>query len=109
MDAVEFFKEKIRMRNSFEGCFGCPLEPDCTDADPELMVKAVEDWSQAHPKKTIMDDFFEKHPNAPKEKDGTPINICPSDCGYIDEPNSLSICEKFNNNCLKCWSRPMEE
>ena len=79
MDAVEFFKERIRMCNSFEGCVGCPLKPDCTDADPELMVKAVEQWSQSHPRKTMMQDFFEKHPNAPRTVDGLPFP-CPFEC-----------------------------
>lgn len=108
MDAVEFFKERIRMCNSFEGCVCCPLESDCTDTDPKLMVKAVEDWSQTHPQKTMIDDFFEKFPNAPRTE-GAPRNICPSDCGYTNEPENYSTCDRFNNDCAACWSRPMEE
>lgn len=61
------------------------------------------------PKKTMMQDFFEKHPNAPKGRDGTPVGICPSYCGYTDEPNNPSVCEKFDRKCLRCWSRPMED
>ena len=113
MDAVEFLKEYQRMCR--KECEECPLNHkvclyDNIDEDNlpfEEIVEATEQWSQSHPQKTMIQDFFEKFPNAPKEEDGTPINICPSYFGYTDEPNSLSICEKFNNNCIKCWSRPL--
>lgn len=109
MDAVKFFKERIRMCNSFEGCASCPLEPDCTDTDPELMVKAVEEWSQAHPKKTIMQDFFEKFPNAPKREDGTPC-ACPAHLGYVKgNDGSDCECELFDYICIECWCRPLED
>lgn len=103
MDAVKFLKEKIRMCNSFERCVGCPIESDCRDTDPELMVKAVEDWSQAHPQKTMMQDFFEKFPNAPKDSFGNPM-VCPQTLGYGD-----FCCDDTKNNCAVCWSRPLEE
>ena len=103
MDAVKFLKEKIRMCNSFEGCVCCPLESDCGDTDPELMVKDVEDWSQAHPQKTIMQEFFEKFPNALKDSFGNPV-VCPQALGYGD-----FCCDDTKNNCTVCWSRPLEE
>ena len=105
MDAVEFFKERRRMCDSFEGCTNCPIYPDCTDSKPELMVKAVEQWSQSHPQKTIMQDFFEKFPDAPRVKDGGP-RMCPEDCGYKE---SNEYCDDTKFGCLKCWSRPLEE
>lgn len=112
MDAVEFLKQRHRMCD-METCDSCPAsfldECDYDSKDIVELVEIVEQWSQDHPQKTMMQDFFEKFPNAPKEEDGTPIDICPSYCGYTDEPNSLAVCEKFNKNCLKCWSRPLEE
>lgn len=108
IDAVKFFKERIRICNSFEGSADCPLKPDCTDTDPELMVKAVEQWSQDHPQKTMMQDFFEKFPNAPKGKFNQP-QLCPGNCGYNNEMASYEICKKFYSDCLKCWSRPLED
>ena len=66
MDAVKFLKERVRMCDSFDGCDGCPLQNECLDTEIEAMVSAVEQWSKSHPQKTIMQDFFEKFPNAPK-------------------------------------------
>ena len=73
------------------------------------VVYKVEQWSKSHPQKTMIQDFFEKFPNAPRTKDGTPRNICPCDCGYTNEPESYIVCEHFTDDCLKCWSRPLEE
>lgn len=122
MDAIEFIKEYRRMCKKYvlmdtcgEDCSNeCPLYGGYCDVTYEnleanYIVSKVEQWSQAHPQKTMMQDFFEKFPNALKEENDTPLNICPSYCGYTNEPNDLTVCDKFNNNCLKCWSRPLEE
>lgn len=92
---------------------GCPCEKSdpvscnpCT-SEIEILVKIIEQWSKSHPQKTMIQDFFEKFPNAPKTENGTPRNICPCDCGY--EPESYIVCEHFTDDCLKCWSRPLEE
>lgn len=115
MDAIEFFKEYHRMCNFYVGetCNKCPASKlDCCGLytkNYEEIIQIVEQWSQAHPQKTMMQDFFEKFPNAPKSEDGTPRDVCPGGCGYVDEPNNYSVCEKFEDGCLKCWSRPLEE
>lgn len=118
MDAIKFIKEYSRLCRNQENCNTCPLTKTCYISkrtmeriikNPESLTNSVEKWSQSHPQKTMMQDFFEKFPNAPKKEDGTPLDICPSYCGYTDEPNSLSVCENFNQNCLKCWSRPLEQ
>lgn len=96
MEAIEFLKQYDRMCEYYTGCSDCPIKKFCFDTEPEEFVSKVEQWSQTHPQKTMMQDFFEKFPKAPKEEDGTPIDICPSYCGYTDEPNSLNVCEKFN-------------
>lgn len=112
MDAIEFIKKRNRMCNSMKSCSQCPFNEmkhcNFNTEDPEKLVAFVEQWSQEHPQKTMMQDFFEKHPNAPKRRDGTPVGICPSCCGYTDEPNNASVCIKFDEKCLRCWSRPME-
>ena len=115
MDAVEFLKQYQRMCK--EGCSKCHLkDKECfsgyiSEISQSIydIVNVVEQWSQAHPQKTMMDDFFEKHPNAPRTEDGAPRNICPGDCGYTSEPESHSICEKFNDDCAVCWSRPVKD
>lgn len=116
MDAVEFIKQYNRICEKYEDCIDCPFTQenvkvpcDLIAKNAEEIVNIVEQWAQAHPQKTMMDDFFKKHPNAPRTEDGTPRNICPGNCGYTNEPESYSICEKFNDDCVTCWSRPMEE
>jgi hypothetical protein len=68
MDAVKFMKEYKRLCDEYSACVGCPLGKfgNCTEADPEEMVKIVEEWSKEHPKKTngqVMFDYIQKHVN----------------------------------------------
>lgn len=116
MDAVEFIKEYSRLCNTYKNCTKCPFRenPCGTDCEwtlgfEEKIVSIVEQWSKSHPQKTMIQDFFEKFPNAPRAENDTPRSICPSDCGYTNEPESYRICEKFNDDCAACWSRPLEE
>lgn len=109
MDAIEFIKEYQRMCAK-ESCHNCPAfqnvafsDCDLDTKDPERLVNIVEQWSQAHPQKTIMQDFFEKFPNALKHENGTP-QLCPSYIGYGD-----FCCEDVDGFCIKCWSRPLED
>lgn len=116
IDAVEFIKEYFRLCEAHEDCVDCPFTKEETDVpcdliskNAEKIVSIVEQWSQAHPQKTMIQDFFEKFPNAPKTTKDLPRNICPSDCRYTNEPPDTSVCNKFDGDCLKCWSRPLEE
>lgn len=114
MDAVEFIKQYQRMCKFYDSCESCELSSDYLsscylDSDPKKSVRVVEQWAQTHPQKTMMNDFFKKHPNAPRTEDGAPRNICPSDCGYTNELESHSTCDRFNDDCAACWSRPLEE
>ena len=117
MDAVEFLKEYRRMCKKYaymeacgEDCSNeCALYTHCdlrsSSNLPEYIVSKVEQWSQGHPQKTMMQDFFEKFPNAPKSEAGTP-RMCPCDCGY----EKVSNCPNGEMcNSLKCWSRPLED
>ena len=125
MDAVDFLREYRRMCNKYayaeacgEDCADeCPLK-DCycdvryKNTDIESTVSKVEQWSKEHPRKTMMQDFFEKFPNAPVSRRSTgsykiPIP-CPSDCGYVIN-DSNKDCDRFNGNCIECWSRPLED
>ena len=115
MDTELYFRTKRRMTNSCNiECDRCPLCYEhngfslaCGNFEllhPDFAVEILENWLKEHPEKTMMQDFFEKHPNAPKEEDGTP-RFCPSDCGYIDE----DYCGDLLGDCFKCWNRPMDE
>ena len=102
---ANFIKEKERMCDSHEYCMNCPLDNDgfgCTsfmEKNPEKAIAIVQKWSNENPVRTIMMDFFEKFPNAPKDDDGTP-ETCPWHLGYD---------KRFNctHDCVKCWNRPL--
>lgn len=117
MDAVKYVKEQYRMCHSEYGCEHCPLNDskpefpgDCASwryKNAEKAVELVEKWSAEHPRKTMMQDFFEKFPKAPKNREGAPCD-CPYYCGYCRD----TCCEDDDGNemtCLECWSRPLEE
>lgn len=117
MDAVEFLKEKDRMcdlfRNGNTTCEKCKLSFRNNSKDltcnifvsryPQEAVKIVEKWSEEHPKKTLLQDFLEKYPNAKIESDGTP-EFCPSALGY----KSCYSCDIYSDDfvmcdCKECW------
>lgn len=117
MEAVEFIKEYRRMCMKYayiescgEECSDeCPLfdsgycELGFDNLEPSYIVSKVKQWSQAHPQKTMTQDFFEKFPNALKDSFGNPM-VCPQTLGYGD-----FCCDDTKNNCTVCWSRPLEE
>lgn len=112
MDTIEFIKEKYRMCHYQDGCSHCSIYEKkgsrlCADwvaANPEQTIEIVEQWSQSHPQKTMMQDFFEKFPNAPKNPNGTP-QFCPRYAGYSQQKDCTDCVNKY----LECWSRPLEE
>lgn len=113
MDAVKFLRTYKRMCKFYEICKkdGCPMKEvsHCDLHDPELdiekAVAAAEKWDEEHPEKTMAQDFFEKHPNAPRTSTGIP-KICPWYCGYAKS----SACPNDDGmKCGKCWNRPLEE
>jgi hypothetical protein len=61
MDALTFVKEHRRMCDEHLACVGCPLSnlAYCSDAEPEELVTAVEEWSKEHPLMTNRRKFEE--------------------------------------------------
>lgn len=118
MDAVKFLEEKARICRSSEDCTSCLLSSDhnskcmhCTNFMndyPQEAVELVEKWSAEHPRKTMMQDFFEKFPKAQKRSDGLP-STCPFALGYCEDSRCPSVGKDFVSNCLECWSRPLED
>lgn len=115
MDTELYFRTKRRITNacgiSCSNCvFGCDnngFEIPCSMFEFYHLDKAieiVENWLKEHPEKTMMMDFFEKHPNALKDIDKTP-RCCPYQLGYTNATH----CEYIPRDCEKCWGRPMEE
>lgn len=116
MDAVLFLKEWKRMCDDMSCCVGgCPINIEFADEcgvavreNPEKAVEIVEKWSRENPVKTMMDDFLEKFPNAPKDEDGTPIHCCPYYVGYVLNRGCPEV-DGREMECIECWSRPLEE
>ena len=113
MSAMEYLETKNRMtKKCIINCEDCPLSNfnngtsfGCVQLEtisPEKAIEIVYNWDKEHPVKTMMQDFFETFPNAPKSAKGHP-KCCPYDCGYVDKDN----CENYKN-CLECWSSPIE-
>lgn len=84
MDANKFMTEYQRMCTSYVRCADCPLYADkpCAEIPSRYtkefssnLIKAVEDWSSAHP--VTRQDLFKKiYPNAVIDQDGV-LGVCP--------------------------------
>lgn len=117
MTALEYFREKARMVKMDSigvcgiSCKDCPLsrannekEASCSELEilhSEKSISIVQKWSAAHPRKTILQDFLEKYPDALLMDKDYP-KICPHHLGYEKE----NICE---SDCKACWNRTLEE
>lgn len=82
MDAVEFFKQRIRMCDSFGDCKDCRIgalkgSRQCFSwcwSNPEEAVQAVEQWTKEHPAKTRQSEFLKHWPDARiNTRDGLPM------------------------------------
>lgn len=86
MDANKFMTEYQRMCASYTGCRDCPLYtdneqcieiPSCfTKEFTDKVIKIVEEWSAAHPRKTRQSKFLEQYPEARTDTKGI-LRICP--------------------------------
>ena len=112
MDAIKYFKVKVRMTNMCEvGCSECPLQWDNNGKNvsclclekmyPELAVEIVEKWEKENPVKTYLSTLLEKFPYATVGEDGCP-KCCPTSLFNIKQE-----CPKIP--CDKCWNRECEE
>ena len=72
MDAVKLIEEHRRMYK----VTGKHLPTLAEGIPAEDVVKEVEEWSAAHPRKTRQDVFLEQWPNAARDRGGV-VNICP--------------------------------
>lgn len=99
MDAVEFLKEKNRMMltdsESYKELKNMPTV--------QCVVAYVSNWSIEHPKKTRLQEFLEKYPNAPLTNGDVPRGCCAT-MGYRDFCNVVGE----YTDCIKCWNEPVE-
>lgn len=72
MDAVKFIEERRRMCKTTRRYSFIMVE----GISPKDIVKEVEEWSAAHPRKTRQDVFLEQWPNARTANDEV-LTFCP--------------------------------
>ena len=103
MDAVKFVEAQRRM---FAVTGESPKRSMFNMGTPaEEVVREVEEWANAHPRKTRADEFLEHYPKARMAVDG--VLIVPP-C-YI-EPSLRSMCsEKVCSDCRReFWMQEVE-
>ena len=93
-------------------CDDCPLyykgdgvEMYCDDfkrSRPEEHLKILEKWDKEHPRKTRLQDFLEKYPNAPTNTYNVPL------CCVNKIFGNVEICSE-RASCEICWNTPIEE
>lgn len=113
MKALEFLREWHRMCQKYPFCSDCPMEDSSSRScmpckwvfnDIEKVIATVKKWSKEHPRKTILQDFLEKYPNAPLSKEGIP-KTCAISLGLKKE--TIEGC--YEKECKDCWNTPVEE
>lgn len=106
MDAVKFIEEHRRMYK----VTGKHLPTLAEGIPAEDVVKEVEEWAAAHPRKTRKSVFLEQYPEARVDKDGI-LRICPADITKILR-DEYGGCKNPMENCNKCrrefWGQEAE-
>lgn len=125
MDAVKFIKERNRMCKVYYDvkrgyCNDCPLRYvecmniDNAKEDAEQLVKLVEEWSAAHPRKTRQDVFLEQWPEARADETAGVLTICPAELTKEcrDDKNACGAYSIEMCVCEHCrrefWSQEVE-
>lgn len=106
MDAVKFVEERRRMFAVSAGEYS--LFDMNTRA--EDVVKEVEEWSAAHPRKTWPDVFLEQWPEAELDTNGA-VAICPTILSS-DYRSANKRCKHPGTTCSDCrrefWKQEVE-
>lgn len=95
MDAVKFIKERDRM---FEVEGTAPVWCYGQSKSAEDLVREVEEWSIAHPRKTRQSVFLEQYPNAKVDKDTGILETYP--CNVDRTMQELEQCKTIS--CADC-------
>ena len=118
MDAKKFLEEWQRMCDSHKDkCESCLAVAYCQHYSPsdwdgalddsmsiDDLISRVEQWSKEHPRKTRLQDFLEKYPNAPMGEDRLPF-LTPRSLGYCGDILCYA-CEKAKDKPLAwCWDQ----
>lgn len=108
---IDFFAETHRLCASRRDCKlsiddRCPLYEFCektisnlSQKDIEYAIETLHKWSRENPRKTYVQDFFEKFPKAQSNSEGTPYTCRKTTYG--------GKCPGIE--CDECWNEPMED
>ena len=122
MDAVEFIEERDRMCKSFDNCScglricpawdgSCKLETGTyLKCEADKVVKIVEEWSAAHPRKTRQDVFLEQWPETYIRGDGY-LDVCPLEvsAAHRDADGGCAIYDRLCHDCRReFWMQEVE-
>ena len=112
---LNFKREYERMCKSYtKTCNGCSFEYKCDyrclgvleiENITQETIDLLQKWSDEHPRKTLLEDFLEKYPNATISKYEDIPCICAEDLGYKSDNE---LCET-EDGCQKCWNRTLDE
>lgn len=106
MDAVKFIEENRRMYK----VTGKHLPTLAEGIPAEDVVKEVEEWSAAHPRKTRQSVFLEQYPEA-LVLDGGTLSLCPV-LFYSEYRNAYGGCASPYGSCTECrrefWMQEVE-
>ena len=105
MDAVKFLEERKRMFKNGSPVPG--LDIDIT-YNTEKVVKIVEEWSAAHPRKTRQDVFLEQYPETEIDEQGY-LQLCPRRIS-ADCRSRVRLCTKrlCSDCCREFWMQEVE-
>ena len=70
----------------------------------ERRIQLAKSPGEPKKRKTYMEDFFEKFPNAPRDPDGGAPQVCPEKI-YA---GAKAGCDMHYASCSDCWNREME-
>lgn len=115
MDAVKFFEEYKRMRDSTGSCDSCPASGQCLYDDTIQnyagVVAITEKWSKEHPRKTRQSVFLEQWPEAELDTNGA-VAICPTILSS-DYRSANKRCKHPGTACSDCrrefWMQEVED
>ena len=106
MDAVKFIEERRRMYKVTG-----KHSPTLAGWIPaEDVVKEVEEWSAAHPRKTRQDVFLEQYPEALLDVNGL-LDVCPAPI-FLSHRLVGGGCRDPHKKCVDCkrefWTQEVE-
>ena len=106
MDAVKFVEERRRMYK----VTGKHLPTLAEGIPAEDVVKEVEEWSAAHPRKTRQDVFLEQWPETYIRGDGY-LDVCPLEvsAAHRDDDGGCAIYDRLCPDCRReFWMQEVE-